>query len=262
MKKVLLASVSIAALFMVSEAGAADLAVKAPRPMVIPAPIYSWTGCYVGAHVGWGKSSNHHTMTSFSGGSGGGTTASGRVSSSGALFGGRVGCNYQFAGNWVLGVQGDIAGTDFNGMASDAWAQKFRDSDTTTFVGVKTDWLASVTGRLGYSFYDNQAMFYVKGGGAWVHNIYNLHDTFLDFGTPVAGETKAGATVGAGFEWRFAQNWTAFVEGNYYQFNHTKAVAIDCCTQTFYSNKQTIETVKIGVNYLFTMGPSPVVARY
>ena len=42
------------------------------------------------------------------------------------------------------------------------------------------------------------------------------------FGTPVAGETKAGATVGAGFEWRFAQNWTAFVEGNYYQFNHTQ----------------------------------------
>ena len=94
--------------------------------MVIARPVHSRTGCHVGAHVGWGKSSNHHTMTSSSGGSGGGTTASGRVSSSGALFGGQVGCNYQFAGNWVLGVQGDIAGTDFNGMASDAWAQKFR----------------------------------------------------------------------------------------------------------------------------------------
>src|SRR5689334_19000592 len=34
-------------------ASAADLAVKA-TPYVAPAPIFSWTGCYVGAHAGAG----------------------------------------------------------------------------------------------------------------------------------------------------------------------------------------------------------------
>src|ERR1700733_1061253 len=199
MKNTLLASVSIVALFMVSEAGAAAPAVKAPRPMVAPAPVYSWTGCYVGAHVGWGKGRNHTTQETF-GGSGGLLVAGGRVNSSGALFGGQVGCNYQFSGNWVLGVQGDIAGTDINGKVADPLEVTFFDSDTKHQVGIKTDWLASVTGRLGYTFYDNRAMFYVKGGGAWVHNIWDLSNTEADYGVSTVSESKAGWTGGLGFE--------------------------------------------------------------
>ena len=73
MRPLLLASVSIAALFIVSEANAADLAVKAPRPMMVPAPVYSWTGCYVGGHVGWGWGHHRHNQASAFSGSSGGT---------------------------------------------------------------------------------------------------------------------------------------------------------------------------------------------
>jgi outer membrane immunogenic protein len=38
---------------------AADMAVKAPRPQPAPAPVYSWTGFYVGGNVGyaWSRAS-------------------------------------------------------------------------------------------------------------------------------------------------------------------------------------------------------------
>src|SRR6516165_4425149 len=111
-RRVLLASVSAVALFIASEAKSADLPVKAP--IIAPAPIFSWTGCYVGGHVGFGWGRNHHTQTgstAFSGVSGGtiveNGAARGAVDTSGGLIGGQVGCNYQYASNWVFGVQGD-----------------------------------------------------------------------------------------------------------------------------------------------------------
>jgi outer membrane immunogenic protein len=252
MKSTLLASVSIAALFVASGASAADLAVKA-RPMVSAAPVYSWTGCYVGAQVGWGWGRNNHTQTgSFS--SALPQSRSGRVDTSGGLFGGQVGCNYQFSSNWVAGIQVDGAGTDFNGKANDPL-------DIFDSISLKTDWLASVTGRVGYTIYNNQGMLYVKGGGAWVHNTWDLTIADRSYGPAIVTETKTGWTVGAGMEWKFTQDWSGFAEYNYYSFGGSNLIGTaPGDTHTFTSNSQTISTVKIGVNYNFTQGP--VVARY
>ncbi len=53
MKKFLLATVGLIALGMAAPASAADMAVKAaPAPML--APIYNWTGFYIGGNGGWG----------------------------------------------------------------------------------------------------------------------------------------------------------------------------------------------------------------
>ena len=53
MHKLLTASAALLALGLSFEAKAADMPVK----YVAPAPVFTWTGCYVGAHVGykWGK---------------------------------------------------------------------------------------------------------------------------------------------------------------------------------------------------------------
>src|SRR5260370_13591727 len=57
MKKILLGSVATGALVAAGSASAADLgprpAYKAP-PVAAPVPVFSWTGCFVGAHGGWG----------------------------------------------------------------------------------------------------------------------------------------------------------------------------------------------------------------
>jgi outer membrane immunogenic protein len=252
MKSTLLASVSIAALFIVNGANAADLAVKAPRPMMA-APVYSWTGCYVGVHAGWGWGKHNTTQVSSFSSASGNFVQSGKHDSSGALFGGQVGCNYQFSSNWVVGIQGDVAGTDINGRNADPFDPNF---DT---IAVKTDWLASVTGRVGYTVYDNQGMLYVKGGAAWVHNKWDLHDADFSWTPNLPSETKTGWTVGVGGEWKFTQNWSGFVEYNYYSFGGDHLIATDL-PSTLASNKQTLSTVKAGVNYSFTQGP--LVARY
>src|SRR5262249_32279203 len=150
-------------------ANAADLrpALKAPPPAVAP-PVYSWTGCYVGAHVGWGWGRSDYTSSSFSHAGTLTRSASTSLDTSGALFGGQVGCNYQFASNWVVGVQGDFAGTDFNGKGRDPLG------DGDEIISLKKDWLADVTGRFGVTAFNNQALFYVKGGGAWTHEKWDL----------------------------------------------------------------------------------------
>src|SRR5882757_8257994 len=114
MKRALYLGASIGALIVVgSSAQAADLAVKAP--IMRPPPIFSWTGCYVGGHVGWGWSRHKVRETGLDSSSANIISASGNIDTSGAVFGGQVGCNYQFSGNWVVGIEGMGAATDLHG---------------------------------------------------------------------------------------------------------------------------------------------------
>src|SRR5712671_5801160 len=63
MKKTFAATVAAAALLASTAAGfAADLPVKA-RPYAAPAPIWTWTGFYIGAHVGAGWGTTESTLT-------------------------------------------------------------------------------------------------------------------------------------------------------------------------------------------------------
>ena len=63
---------AVALIGFTSITSAADMAVKA-RPMAAPAA-FSWTGCYVGAHAGygWGKNTNDFGKAIASGGTEGG----------------------------------------------------------------------------------------------------------------------------------------------------------------------------------------------
>ena len=273
--KLMLSTAAAVSILGVGAASAADLPVKA-RPYVAP-PVFSWTGCYAGGHVGWGwgRQNTSNDFVSFTTSTV--TNASGRVDSSGAVFGGQVGCDYQFAGGWVLGVQGSISATniwgsnvDPRGAALDS--EGFFATDSDRINRVKTDWIADATVRLGYAF--GQQLFYVKGGGAWARNRWDLTDTLtgLPFGERL--ETRTGWTVGVGYEWAwaFAPGWTSFIEYNHYDFGTRNLNSIDDATGAnppFRGNqslrfdvKQTIEIAKVGVNYRFNLGKSPVVARY
>ena len=54
MKKFLLGTVGLVALGMAAPAVAADMAVKA-APVPYIAPMYNWSGFYIGANGGWGQ---------------------------------------------------------------------------------------------------------------------------------------------------------------------------------------------------------------
>jgi outer membrane immunogenic protein len=245
MKKFLLGTVALVALGATVPALAADMGVrqqpytKAPAMM---APIYNWTGFYIGGHVG-GAFDGSNGFT--------GTTNS---SNSGRFLGGlQAGADYQFAPNWVLGIEGQYSWLGSN-------------NNTATFTGAGAGYvytnnnrgLGSVTGRVGYTW--GPALLYVKGG--YAYSDYSEGLTFA--GAPAAFTLNRGHhdgyTVGAGLEYMFAQSWSAKLEYQYYDFGKTNFVT-PAPLPTFGSTRNDEHTVKAGVNYRFNWG-GPVAARY
>src|SRR6202165_5770036 len=241
MKKFLLGTVALVALGATVPALAADLAAppaytKAPAYM---APIYNWTGFYIGGHIGG----------AFEGSNGfAGTTNS---SSNGRFLGGlQGGADYQFAPNWVLGIEGQYSwlGSNNNGVIFPGGFVYTNNQRA----------LASVTGRVGYTW--GPALLDVKGGYAYSDN----NETLAFAGAPVAfaldRSHRDGYTVGAGLEYMFAQNWSAKVEYQYYDFGSSRFIA-PAPLVPFGSFRNDDHTVKAGLNYRFNWG-GPLVARY
>jgi outer membrane immunogenic protein len=97
MKKLLVAGIAAAA-FYGAPALAADLPVKAPaRAYVAPAPLFSWTGCYIGGNIGVGWKALRSSDPD-------GDVEADKTFS-GFVGGGQVGCDYQ-SGPWAVGIQG------------------------------------------------------------------------------------------------------------------------------------------------------------
>ena len=185
MKRVCLAGVGVFALLALArQAAGADLS-RRYEPVVpkapVYAPLYNWTGFYLGLNggVGWGHSAWDST---------------GSFDPSGGLAGGTIGYNWQ-TGGWVFGLEGDLDWSDIDGR-------------TTVFcpLGCRTrnSWLATVRGRVGYAF--DRIMPYVTGGLA----LGGIKASTP--GLPGKSETEAGWTAGAGLEVAIAGTWTAKAE--------------------------------------------------
>ena len=255
----LLAAVSTVALVASGSAQAADMALKA---LPTAAPVYSWTGCYVGGHVGFGWARHEVTASNFS--LGPGSTAISRtnaIESNGGVYGGQVGCDYQFANVWVVGVQGDVAGTNLTGNVGDPF-DRFLAGNPPGTIGVKTDMIASLTARLGVTALDNRALFYVKGGAAWDRSRWDFtNSSYCKFygGCTNNGPTdnRAGWTAGGGVEWVLSQawpNWTAFAEYDFYGFDRNGGSFPVALTAQDPRNAlslahQQFQAVKIGLNF-------------
>ena len=227
----LLASISLGA---VQSAVAADLPARGPVYKAPAAPLaFSWTGCYLGGNVGGLWLNNDWTDSA--------DVGVGSHTASGVTAGGQVGCNYQ-TGPWVFGVEGMFNWADANGDASSA-------------VGVfhtDTNWLANVTGRVGYAFDRN--LLYVKGGGAWIDQSNSATVGGVPFDT--GDHTRSGWTVGGGWEYAFAPNWSAKIEYNYMDFG-TQSPTFSSATgaTTSFNIDQTAHLALFGVNYRFGGAP-------
>src|SRR5262245_22469143 len=199
MKKFLFGTFALVAL--ASPAFAADIPAraytKAPPPTA-PALIYNWTGFYLGGHIGGAFTDGTNLMGSDS-----------------RFMGGvQGGFDYQFAPNWVLGIEAQyswLTGGSNNGVLF----------PTGTLVTGNTDQIGSVTGRIGYTW--GPALLYAKGGYAWRDNSnIGVSVAGVPAGFTTDGNHKDGYTVGAGLEYMFAPNWSAKAEYQYYNFDNTK----------------------------------------
>lgn len=142
MKKILSLCTALAALAIATPANAADMPVRGPvyKYAPQPAPVFNWTGFYVGGHVGYGFNSDLD----------------------GFALGLQAGYNWQFSPNWVFGLEADITGTDMN--------------DSIAGVHSHIDYLGTVRARLGYAV--DRTLFYGTGGVAFNRNaVAGVHDS-------------------------------------------------------------------------------------
>jgi outer membrane immunogenic protein len=149
------------------------------------------------------------------------TGASSNVfNTSGFVFGGTLGANYQ-AGSWVFGVEGDGGWTDSSGFGT------FTTTRTTSLRAggclTKNTWLATVRGRAGYAF--DRFFVYGTGGAAFG----NVQANFSN--EPISSATKAGWTAGGGVEYALGWGWSAKAEYLFVDLGNGSCTT-DCAIQT------------------------------
>jgi len=197
-------------------ASAADLPAKAPIYKAAPVAVYNWTGLYIGLNggYGWNQSTGDSLCTNPAGvvlGPGCDQPNTGIVKPKGGLFGGQIGYNFQ-SGLIVYGIE-----TDFQWSGIKA-SESVPDSVATGVYSASAElkWFGTLRGRLGAAIFD-RGLLYATGGLIYGHESLSAVLTFPAVTYPQDGDsTRAGWTVGGGFEYAFTQNLTGRVEGLYY----------------------------------------------
>lgn len=253
MRKLLTTAAFLA--FAISSASAADMAPRYKAPPPVVAPVFTWTGFYAGLHVGGGFSDSSATVTQTN--FPGFEVASLGNDSSGVVGGGQIGYNWQFAPNWLLGIEGDISGT---GIRSTNTAPVLFLGGAPVGVGFNhgqdrnVDWMASIRGRLGWVW--DRWMVYGTGGAAWADVNYRNDLTFPGAFNPVSvNKTLSGWVAGGGVEYAVSNNWTVRAEYLYYDFGDETVINVSPAFVPTATNNATwdnqIHVVRAGVNYKF-----------
>jgi outer membrane immunogenic protein len=236
MKAILLAGAALS--LLTASASAAELGLPVKAPVLAR---FAWTGCYAGAlgGGGWGRkdlTDNDGFLASLGG------PAAANLDISGYILGGQIGCDYEFASGWVLGVEGSAAGGKIDGSTVVAVP-----GDDATY-SERTDFLTDGTARVGYAW--GRVLPYVKGGAAWAGDRYSVFDVLQTYDAEGV-ETRFGWTVGAGIEWALWGDWSLKLEYDYYGFGHRSVTLIDNVSGNFgpVDIKQDIQVVKLGLNF-------------
>lgn len=256
MRKLLLAAA--AAVTLAAPAQAADMPVKAPP--VVAAAVYSWTGFYIGGHVGyaWGRSTTvanppdaldcGNNVCPFE-------SVSHKVR--GAFGGGHAGYNWQ-SNALVVGIELEggylgVRGSGFSPITPDH------------FFSTRYGAYGALTGRFGVAY--DRTLFYGKAGGVLVRIRNEAIDDFPGNDPDHYGLSRRarwGFAAGGGVEHAFAGNWTARVEYLYMGFRDVRVFDLGdglgaVSPPSPYDFRDHLHTVRFGLSYKFG---GPLVARY
>lgn len=125
----------------VSAANAADAIVYDEPAPVVSAPVFSWTGGYLGGQVGWGWAKSTFDLNGYN---------VGHMKPDGFLGGLYAGYNFDLGNNVVLGLDGDVT---FNNQ-KDSISETFTDGADSLTLGAESKLRTSgaVRARAGYAF--------------------------------------------------------------------------------------------------------------
>ena len=258
MKKIVVAAIGFVALGA-APALAADLPVKAKAPPPV-VPVWNWTGFYIGFNGGGAQA--HDSWTRVNG------LGEGSHDAAGGIVGGQIGYRWQWANNWVFGLeaQGDWAG--LKGQSVSTLIAPFPVFSNQT----RVDGLGLFTGQIGYAlngWATNSVLLYLKGGAAVVDDRYNgVFPAVGGVAVDTARETRWGGTVGAGIELGFAKGWSVAIEYDHVftgtnndTFSFTPAAFPLVGVSRSDSIRQDLDLVTARLNYTFNWG-GPLVAKY
>jgi opacity protein-like surface antigen len=244
------------------------LVTKAPPAALQVA--HNWTGFYIGGFVGaafgssdWRSLDNGDPIG---------------LDFGGFLGGGQAGYNHQI-GSWVLGIEGDVGWTNARGAGTDPKA-----TDGTVFIAgvgpspfafdtrpicttridvscqTSVSLLATLAGRVGYAW--DRALFYAKGGAAWMEGHNETFDNYRTIGHPLLGVgpichctlgaangDRFGWAIGGGVEYAFTPNWSVKGEYMYLDFGNRQLTFSD---GERWNISDRFSEVKLGLNYRFS----------
>jgi len=239
-----LASAMLAGSF--GSAHAADMAVKAPP---IAAPVWNWTGFYVGFNVGGAWTGNNDVNSVgtpiFANPLVPGTTAFVLANSvtgvttniplgrgSGFIGGAQAGYDWQFKSG-VVGIEADIQGLSARQSSAlvlttvPLTLAPGNSVNSSLSATNNVDWLGTVRGRLGL-LAKPSLLLYATGGLAYgdVRSSTTINQALVGPSTATVNapygsvasnsQTRAGWAAGVGGEWKFAPKWSAKIEYLHY----------------------------------------------
>jgi outer membrane immunogenic protein len=264
LKNILLSSAFAAAAL---PALAADLPSRttAPAPYVPPAPVFTWTGFYIGLNAGYNWGNNDLTLYAnpvyaayFPTGV--------KTDSDGFTGGIQAGYNWQM-NQFVLGVEGDWVWLDSGktGSATIAYPSGYPGAgvggaSVTSTGKIGSDWLATLRARVGYAM--DRWMIYGTGGLAWgnVSSSSSLSASYinaagvstLDLWQGKNDDTRFGWTLGAGVEYAITNNFTTKLEYLYYDLGSKNyAVVGGTLPAAAARAKMDGNIIRAGLNYKF-----------
>jgi outer membrane immunogenic protein len=243
----------------------------------------SWTGFYVGGNVGYSRSKYVESNRTGSAGGvifipgvgdltitpGSADLAGGSLGSHAIGAGAQIGVNYQI-GRTVLGLEADIQSTTANASLGDSVDIPGGLFSLNSQISTKTDWIATMRGRVGYS--SGTLLPYVTGGLALSHVESTITNAASIPGFPVdipqasssISKTPIGYAVGGGLEYAAGHGWS--VKGEYlhlafasqsYDFNSSFSAPIaglgtlNGSTTAHADIKTSFDIFRLGANYHF-----------
>jgi outer membrane immunogenic protein len=265
MKKLAVAIAALGIAAVSVPAFAADMALKA----LPPAPVYDWTGGYVGLNLGgsWGRASSTLTGTNAFSGLPFALTSSSNMN--GVVGGGQIGYNWQFNNNWLFGLEADIQGTSQRGTASLPPVAGLIPGPlalaipyvSTASLTEKLPWFGTARARLGLLTTPSWLLYVTAGlafgevntSGATSTTTTTPAGTATVTSSASNNTTKAGWTLGAGAEWKVAPQWTVKVEYLYIDLGTVTSsfVGNGAFSALGISSRVTDNIARVGVNYHF-----------
>jgi outer membrane immunogenic protein len=215
------------------------------------APIYNWTGFYIGANGGWAQSHNCWDFIPVTGP----IIPDGCRDRSGGVIGGQLGYRWQ-ASQWVFGLEAQGDWADLSNTRVSLLAPAF---STRT----KTDGIGLFTGQIGYAW--NSALLYFKGGAAVTSNRFSIVSTVTGNELAAASSTRWGGVAGVGLEYGFTPNWSFGVEYDHLfmgdannSFSAVNPIVVGALNRI----SQDVDMVTLRLNYRFGGYGAPIAARY